>query len=599
MRGRRWGNVGLVAVATAIVLAAHSVTGVQPVDHREPAPTGSEPGASTMASSAPAATAEAAEAATIEPTLAEPPEPPEPPECAAPLVCGDDLDAALALEERIADNIWYGQVLEIDYRTPERLRGDVASVGAWGDSGLWTGVYLAAESYRYAVAHDKLAGGDLDPTGTEFWVAQQAEAKARVDELVAKYHLNINIARGWRTELDPQVDPSTPSVRYGGGIVQGEEGMLMRSCAPVDAPLDRAMARNRRVFGPFRWEDDRDYVCETAPSRDTYAGTTFGLLTAFDLVGPDDPALQRLIADDVRKLGEFLLEHGWSYPRPHGNVNVPVGEQENPITGERLPLFGHDFDGVLSPLFVYVPSARLSMTQSVRHVTAVAGPAEAALTWEAVWAEELASQGPLLAGSMEVDAAEPNASYYKFNLNHLTMFNLTRLEHDPVLRSLFVQAFGVMDHTTGDDGNAHFEAITHAVTAELSRFDDAVAHLRDWRDYRHNIHLGPVDNSPGCGVEFECVPEDQLDGVVAGQTVVLRPGTAGRQRARVPLPVANRPPTDFLWQRPSTQLAGAEGPTHQAPGIDYLTPYWMLRYYSEVAAPLGVPFPAWPGPSHR
>ena len=495
------------------------------------------------------------------------------------------LDAAASeLEARIADNMWYGQVLEIDYRTADRVAGDVATVGAWGDSGLWTGVYLAAESYRYTTATT---------------AAEKAEASLRVHDLVAKFHLNVNIAREWRTTLQPQVNPAVPSVSYGGGVVQGQAGMLMRSCAPADAPPGHGMSPNARVFGPFRWEDGRDYLCETAPSRDTYAGTLFGLVTAFDLVGPDDPAMQRLIADDVRTLGEFLLRNGWTFPRPHGNVNIPVGKQTNPLTGQPVPLTGHDFDGPLSPLFVYVPSARLNMAQSVRHVTRVAGPAAAALRWEAVWAAELASQGPLLAGSMEADALEPNNAYYKFNLNHLTMFNLARLERDPAVRSLIVQAFGVMDHTTGDDLNAHFEAITYAVTGESSRHDASVEHLRQWLDYRHNIHLGPVDNSPGCGVAFECVPDDQLDAVIGEQTVVIRPGTAARLRARTPLPVAARPPTDFLWQRPPTQLAGSEAATHQAPGVDFLLPYWLLRYYSEVAAPLGQPFPAWPGPSHR
>ncbi len=519
--------------------------------------------------------------------------------CTAPLVCGDDLAAALDLEQRIADNIWYGQVLEIDYRTADRTLGDVASIGAWGDSGLWTGTYLAAESYRYAVARDGLASGGLDAAGVAFWTAQQSQAKARVDDLVAKYHLNINIARGWTTELEPSVDPATPSVRYGGGIIEGEEGMLMRSCAPSDAPAGRSMSVNKRVFGPFAWDDGKEYLCETAPSRDTYAGTLFGLLTAFDVVGPDDPDMQRLIADDVRKLGEFLLKYGWSFPRPHGNVNVPAGEQKNPITGEKLPLFGHDFDGVLSPLFVYVPSARLNMTQSVRHVTQVAGPTDAAAKWEAVWAEELASQGPLLAGAAEIEAIEPNVGYYKFNLNHLVLFNTLRLEADPNVRSVIGQAFGVMDATTGDDVNAHFEAITHAVTGEQERFDASVQHLRDWRDYRHNIHLGPVDNSSGCGVEFDCVPEDQVTAQLNAQQTTVRPGTSSKQRADIPLPVAKRPPTDFLWQRAPTVLTGSESATHQSPGVDYLLPYWMLRYFSEVQTPLGEPFPAWPGPSYR
>jgi hypothetical protein len=524
--------------------------------------------------------------------------------CPAPLACDDDLAAALELESRIADHLWYGQILEIDYRSAARTLGDVASIGAWGDSGLWTGTYLAAESFRYAAARDALADAGLPDDVRASWTAQKAEAKARIDEIVAKYHLNVNIAQGWHTELAPSVDPSTsdPKVSYGGGIVQGEPGMLMRSCAPTDAPPGRQMSPNKRVFGPFPWEDGKQYYCETAPSRDTYAGTTFGLLTAFDLVGPDDPALQAMIRADVITLADFLVRHGWSYPRPHGNVNIPVGEQK--IGGQKVPLTGHDFDGVVSPLFVYVPMARLNMTQAARHVAAVAGSDVEAATWEAVWHEELLTQGPLLAGSMEIDSAEPNAGYYKFNLHHLTFFTTLRLEPDPAVRLLLAHALGVMDKTTGDDINAHFEAITYALSGEAPRLQASLEHLRQWRDYRATTSSGvAVDNKARCGTAIACVPDDQWNAVIDGPAgpvdVMTRPGTSTNLRARSPLPVALRPPTDFLWQRPPTALNGIEGPTHAAPGVDYLLPYWMLRYYTEVAAPLGTPLPAWPGPSHQ
>ena len=96
------------------------------------------------------------------------------------------------------------------------------------------------------------------------------------------------------------------------------------------------------------------------------------------------------------------------------------------------------------------------------------------------------------------------------------------------------------------------------------------------------------------GVDFECVPDDQKE---IGDVVV--PGTSTKLRARRPLPVADRPPTDFVWQRPPTQLSGATSVTHQAPGIDYLLQYWMLRYHTEVStSPIAGPFPAWPGPAH-
>ena len=497
----------------------------------------------------------------------------------------EDLATALELERKIDDHLVWGQVVPVTYGDATRTPGDIANVHSWGDSGLWTGVYLASQSFRYAVAQQEMKSAPA--TEKKFWQEQRKEAKARIEVMVEKFRLLTRIARGWQTTFDPQFEGTDPEQwSFGGGVIKGEEGMLMRACAPTDAPPQLDMEPNKRVFGPFPWEDGKEYVCETAPSRDTYAGTTFGLMTAFDLVGKDDPELQRKIGADILKLGDFLVKHGWNYPRPHGNISTPA-------TG------GHDFDNFASPLFVYVPLARLNMTASAKHVADTVGTLEEKAKWNAVWAEELATQGPLAAGQMEVDAAEPNTSYYKFNLNHLTGYTPIRLATDPATRLLFKHAVGVMDRTTGDDLNAHFEAITYAITGEQWRYDAAQLHLDEWKQYRAKNDAGtPTFNEARCGVDIQCVPNDQWDAEIAGQEITTRPGTSGK-RARYPLPVADRPPTDFLWQRPPTQLNGSTGAADEEVGHDYLLPYWMLRYHSEVAPTGDGPFPPYPGPAHQ
>jgi hypothetical protein len=54
-------------------------------------------------------------------------------------------------------------------------------------------------------------------------------------------------------------------------------------------------------------------------------------------------------------------------------------------------------------------------------------------------------------------------------------------------------------------------------------------------------------------------------------------------RACKPIPVNDRYPTDFLWQRSPFQLAGGGSGTLETPGVDYILPYWMARYYNVVA----------------
>jgi len=551
--------------------------------------------------------------------LAEPKTAPPLP-CDGPLACADD-SAMLNLERRIADNIRYGQALEIDYRTPERILGDVASGGAWGDSALWTGVYLAGESMRYAVAQDKLRllgpdDGKAKQKDAETdalrvsWTAQRDEALARVRMMSNKFHLLSRIGREWKTSLSPNTsyNPTSPAggpPSFGGGVFQAEEGILMRGCAPkpADTPdgIGITPGSNQRIFGPFRWEDGLDYYCETAPSRDSYAGTLYGLTHAYDLVGKDDPVLRAQIRGDVLVLAGRLVKYGWSFPRPHGNVSVPKAPVNVPVTGFN----GHDFDNFISPAFMQqVPSARLNVAQSARRV-AQDGTPEQKQYWNAVWAEELATQLPDLALSMEVDAFQPNDGYYKYNLNHLTVVNTIRLETDPVVRAEFTRALGVMDKTTGDDSNAHFESMTYGVSGEPARANAAALHLGQWLDYRAAIEAGPVSNSPRCAQGLECVPNGQLDIDQSGTVITvpdpaaLQPGAKPKLRARLPLPVGLRTPTDFLWQRPPTQLDGSDALTHQAPGIDYLTPYWTIRYLTEVVKPDLAPLPTWVGPSHR
>jgi hypothetical protein len=310
------------------------------------------------------------------------------------------------------------------------------------------------------------------------------------------------------------------------------------------------------------------------------------------MLGNDAPELRNQVRTDLMSMGNFLLKYGWCYPRPHGYVSAQ-----------------HDFDGFLSPLFVYTPMARLNMTNAVRHVVDQGGATTDQQKWDAVWTEEFANEGPQLAPSLEIDSLQPNESYYKFNLHHLTGFNLLRTTTGAE-RDLFARAFAVMDKTTGDDINAHFEAITYALTGDQWRLDAAVTHLRQWLDYRAAIATGTaVRNSSRCGIDLACVRYDQYEiGVdqAPGGSVTWYPGApdappvskAAGLRAARPLPVALRPPTDFLWQRPSTELDGQRAATNREPGIDFLTPYWMLRYFTEVAPPAANPFPAWAGPAH-
>lgn len=538
--------------------------------------------------------------------------------CTTILGCGDDLTEAMTLEQRITDNFWGGQVYEVDYANAAKTLGAVTHVGAFADSALWTGTYLGAQSFRYATAKKYLANPSLPADQVTFWTTQRDEAKARINTMVAKFHILINISKNWNHKFQL----SLKQTGFGGGIIKGEPGYLMRACQKTTVPewqrwsnaelgpdatgMPRPYTANRRVFGPLPWRNadgtvDK-YWCEDGTSRDAYAGTMFGLLVAFDLVGGDDRPMRTAVRNDIVTLSNFAFKYLWNTPRPHGRISIPFDSNHNSDTCRQidaiLNICGHDFENFFSPLFIITPTAQMEMTQAAYHVTTVLPGHPDSTKWKGIYNAELALIGPQMTTSEVIDTEAPYDSYYKWNLEHLIMWNLIRESPNAASTALFKQAFAVVDKTTGNDINAHFEAITYGVTGQTSRRDAAVQHLRQWVDYRANTSNGQViNNQAACGHTIQCVPEDQSDMTLDGAPPITIPGSSTTLRAKDPLPVAKRTPTDFLWQRPPNQLNGQEGATHQAPGIDYLLPYWMLRYLTEVRTPALSPFPAWPGPS--
>ncbi|MEX0873381.1 MAG: hypothetical protein WD179_00330 [Actinomycetota bacterium] len=546
---------------------------------------------------------------------------------AGPVLDAADQAAALDFEARIVDNLRLvepfggGQLFEIEYADPfPHTPGDpVADVHAFADSALWTGTYLGAQSFRYALAK-KYINAEPDDDDS-FWIGQRDEAKARIDKMVQKFHILVNISGSWQHQFQPSIEQAG----FGGGIFAGEPGYLMRACIPTDFPeaerwknadepdatgMPAPYTANRRVFGPLAWTNPDNsvtqYYCEDGTSRDAYAGTTFGLLTAFDLVSGDDPAMRMQLRDDIVTLTNFAFKYLWNTPRPHGRIAIPFGTNQNESPCSEinaiLRICGHDFENFFSPLFIITPTARLNMAQAASHVTAAAPGRADDIFWQAVYLEELATIGPFAPVSQFLDQSMPYDSYYKHNLDHLIGFNLARNAPNDLAKLFYGQSMSIMDSTTRSHLNAHFETITYALTGDQARLDDAVEHLRQWRAYRAKIDDGEVvNNQQFCGTTIQCVPEDQVDlNLFPGVAPVTLPGSSGTLRSRDPLPIEDRVPTDFLWQRAPNQLNGSQSSTHQGPGVDYLLPYWMIRYYTEGGAAPGFgPFDPWPGPTFR
>jgi uncharacterized protein (TIGR03437 family) len=147
---------------------------------------------------------------------------------------------------------------------------------------------------------------------------------------------------------------------------------------------------------------------------------------------------------------------------------------------------------------------------------------------------------------------QSNSSYFKFNLDYMTFYNLVRLQNNSDNQA----AYRIVRDYTASHQNAFFDIVDAALAgANASRDAEMRSLLDQWlqRPKRETY----VDNSrtvPVCGSE-----------------------------ACQPIPVPLRPTLEFLWQIDPFQLAGGGDGTVEGSGIDYILPYWMGRYYGVIA----------------
>ncbi len=339
-----------------------------------------------------------------------------------------------------------------------------------GDSALWTGNYLAAESYRYNVTR---APGALD----------------NVKKALA----------GLKTLVD----------------VTGTN-LLARCAVPVSSPFAAGIQSEESNNGIYT-NNSAGLVWVAHTSRDQYSGVMFGLAVAYDMV--DDAGVRSSAADLVTRIVDFLNGHGWSVVMPDNTVSTS------------FLLRG---DQILSFLQVarHVNPGRFSTTYDVQRValfTAVAVPI-----------------------SLEVTNDD---SYFKFNLDAMNLFNLVRLESSFV-KSNYKGAYDIFRGHTASHKNAFFNMIDRALNGpQPARDAETIALLNQWLQRpRRDQYVDVSGTVRMCG-----------------------------DQACDPVPVPLRPPTDFLWQRNPFQVAGGGRGLIESPGIDYILPYWMARYYGVIA----------------
>lgn len=226
-------------------------------------------------------------------------------------------------------------------------------------------------------------------------------------------------------------------------------------------------------------------------------------------------ATRETIRDVVTRMVAFLMDNNWSAPMP---------------------------DGKAGTTFLLRPDEQLAILQVARLVN------------EEKFGAVYEAQRSRLAGSVSTPVAFDSlstSSYFKFNLIFITFFHLIRLEEEAT-RGTYERAYSIARNYTAGHQNAFFNMIDAALFGPDARRDAETLALLDlWlKRPRRDQFVDLRGKVPVCG-----------------------------DQACTPVPVDQRTPTDFLWQRSPFQLFGGGTGTIGNAGIDYILPYWMARYY--------------------
>ena len=305
--------------------------------------------------------------------------------------------------------------------------------------------------------------------------------------------------------------------------------LLARCLVPLNSPYAAGIQSEEAANGIYT-NSSAGYFWVGNTSRDQYMGVIFGLGVAYDMV--NDAGVQTSISQITTRLVQFLEGHAWTIVMPDGSV---------------------------STTFVIRPDEILTLLQVGRHVNPGAFSTDYDINRILLAAGMLAP--------IAVDVASVS-SYFKFNLDYISFYNLIRLESGPS-KSVYQAAYQVLRSATASHQNAMFDLIDRGLNGPSATRDaEASALLNEW------LQRPSRDN------------QVNLNGVVP---------ICGSQACQ-PIPVVLRPPDEYLWEESPFQLAGGGSGIIETAGVDYILPYWMARYYGVVPA-IAVQSAAAPNPA--
>ncbi|MBT4790316.1 MAG: hypothetical protein HON90_01995 [Halobacteriovoraceae bacterium] len=160
--------------------------------------------------------------------------------------------------------------------------GEILGYNGYNDSAIWTGNYLASQSFRYMV------------TKSQDSIASMEHALSGIEMLLK---------------------------------VNGNSGLLSRAAAPSDSIFGKSIIKHRRNYSRVlidgvEWishHGDRNGI-----SRDQYAGVYFGLSIMYDSLGDEHQNLKNRAAKLVSMMTHYIIKNNWSVTEDRGGVHNPT-----------------------------------------------------------------------------------------------------------------------------------------------------------------------------------------------------------------------------------------------------------------------------------
>lgn len=504
------------------------------------------------------------------------------------------------LEAGAAKHMPHGGVLSFDFAG---RKGDPFSAYTYGrdvDSTIWTGHYLAAESFRYAVTQSPAAlsrvQAAVEGLRRLFWVT--SDAVETIGEDGTKVLAPVTggrrlsgpsgiLARTAKPDSDSRAFTRTSKATTSGPLeqrpchyVKPEGGWLAADgrSYPTFAGIPPAVRGQAKPVGPiwYGWGCGDNWPV----SKDQYIGAMLGLGVAWKLV--PDAGVRKAAGELIEDALDYLLRNDWNVRLP------PDGRIQTSFLG--------DFPKQLALLRI---GKTVKPGKYGDDYDKVAAAAE--LAWIPVW----------------LSSFDPIFQYYKFNLSHAAFVTALVLEESAAQRQRWHDSYQLLWGPVAHHRNAYFDlarilaeppATRPAILGSPSQANvnvtlagEVKTVLGEWvrRWTLVKGRWGPLNRVGDAAHQLRLWPDDfGTFQTVDGKTYCL---------AKYALPVDGRrgANAEFVWEHAPFRLSvGAESckksprpdteqilkldskqSSREGASVDYLLAYWLAVYLELLPAP--------------